>query len=395
MEVVAGVESAMLLLELGTGLAPLVDAAGSDTLASVIGLPAVWKPRRGFRAALTAQFWQALYGKWDSPLEDREPGYSILLMLPGDLPVFLDIALESFRSQDLTHCAEILVIPDRPFGGFRRRFDSYASSAPDLPPLRFVNLSPVGRLFTYRLNHPHHNYFLQLHSGIRASRGTHICLHDADLFFLNPAFLRSHYDTCIARDLAVLGQSPVWDEWYRQNGYEHVVSTWEMMMSAEWALRFPPYMHRGHLETVDGTTHEFDATLLPQCLTPGNRIGCAGSESDFVHFNYVFGTYRWYQRTAGPFEDTKLRILLIRLLIDSFDCSGTRYDVPGIHELQRGLSDASCRVTYMETKTRNNYPAFRSKLATLLERGGFSEARVIQRIRRGIEPFDKAFDWAG
>lgn len=341
--------------------------------------------------ALASRFWTTRYRKWRNAKAQRAPGYSILMPVPGDLAVFLDLALDVCSAQDLTHCAEILVIPDRYSSEFKQRFDLCVQERPNLP-LRLVVLPLIDRLITRRMNHPHHNHFLQLKNGIEATRTTHALLHDADLFIVQPDFLKAHYETCVARNLACLGLSPVWDQWYRDNGYPHVTATWELMFSMEWALQFPPYQHHGHKDTVDGKEHEFDTTLLPQCLTPPDRVARHADEWSFVHFNYVISTYRWFQRSTGRFEDTNFRILLVRLLIDACDRSGWQYDAPPIGDLAKGLRDPSSRVTYTKQETRKNYPEFRAKLAELLDKGRLSEAQCLS-IRRGIEPFDKAYDW--
>ncbi|MDZ4859897.1 MAG: hypothetical protein SGI88_13040 [Candidatus Hydrogenedentes bacterium] len=341
--------------------------------------------------AMASRFWTAMYGKWRSAKVARAPGYSILMMVPGDLPVFLDLALDVCGAQDLTHCAEILVIPDRPLPEFRKRFAACAEERPNLP-LRFVKLPLIDRMVTKRMNHPHHNYFLQVKNGIDASRTSHVLLHDADLFIVEPHFLKTHYELCVEGKFACMGLSPVWDQWFRDNGYPWVTATWELLIDVAWAQQFPPHKHHGHRDVLNGVAHDFDATLLPQCLTPPERIGRHQEDWGFVHFNYVISTYRWFQRSGRRFEDTNFRVLLVRLLIDACDRSGWEYEAPPIGDLVKGLRDPSRRVTFTKQETRKNYPEFRAKLGELLEKGRLSAAQC-ESIRRGIEPFDKAFDW--
>ena len=343
--------------------------------------------------ALASRFWTTMYGKWRSAGAERKPGYSILMMVPGDLAVFLDLALDVCGRQDLTHCAEILVIPDRPSPEFRKRFAACAEERATLP-MRLVTLPILDRLVTRRMNNPHHNYFLQLKNGIDASRTTHVLLHDADLFIVEPNFLKSHYETCVEKKLACMGLSPAWDQWYRDNGYPHVTATWELLIDVAWAQQYPPHQHHGHRGVINGVAHDFDATLLPQCLTPPERVGRHDQEWGFVHFNYVISTYRWFQRSTGRFEDTNFRVLLVRLLIDACDRSGWQYDAPPVAELAKGLRNPSCRVTYTKQETRKNYPEFRGKLKELIERGRLPEDQCAI-MRKGIETFDRAFDWRG
>jgi hypothetical protein len=54
---------------------------------------------------------KALYGSWEGTnAMPRADGYTALLPVPADLPVFLQIALKSLLTQDRKHLAEILVI---------------------------------------------------------------------------------------------------------------------------------------------------------------------------------------------------------------------------------------------------------------------------------------------
>src|SRR5438105_5910705 len=104
----------------------------------------------------------------------------------------------------------------------------------------------------------------------------------------------------------------------------------------------------GHHDTLDGKQHEFDITLWPQCKTSPQRIGLYTEEKEFVHFNYVICTYRWFQQSKGSYEDEYFRLLLIRLLIDAYDCSEEPYELPSLIDMIRGLKDGSNRVTYLE-----------------------------------------------
>ncbi len=340
---------------------------------------------------MASRFWTTMYSKWRTAGKARKPGYTILMMVPGDLAVFLDLALDVCGAQDLTHCAEILVIPDRPTPEFRKRFAACAEERPNLP-LRFVMLPLLDRMVTKKMNHPHHNYFLQVKNGIEFANTSHVLLHDADLFIVEPNFLKAHYEACVERNLVCMGLSPVWDQWYRDNNYAHVTATWELLIDVAWAQQFPPFEHHGHRGVINGVAHDFDATLLPQCKTAPERIGRHDKDWGFVHFNYVISTYRWFQREKRRFEDTNFRVLLVRLLIDACDRSGWVYDAPPVAELAKGLRDPSRRVTFTKQETRKNYPEFRTKLAELIERGRLSEPQC-ESIRRGIVPFDKAFDW--
>ena len=87
--------------------------------------------------------WRWLYRTWPAsrPLEE---GYTALVMVPGDLPVFLDLSLGVFARQDRDRLAEILVIPDKPSPAFDAHVAACRRRHPDLP-MRPVTIGPVGR----------------------------------------------------------------------------------------------------------------------------------------------------------------------------------------------------------------------------------------------------------
>ena len=95
-----------------------------------------------------------------------------------------------------------------------------------------------------------------------------------------------------------MGIHRVWDEWFAQHGLEHVTATWEMMLEVEWARSFAPWQHRGQAASINGQKHVCDTLLLPQCLTEPKRIGRRGNDRGMIHFNYVIGTYRWFEKSS-------------------------------------------------------------------------------------------------
>lgn len=336
--------------------------------------------------------YELMFSRWRPAPGRREAGYTILMPVPGDLPVFLKIALEVCGRQDGTHRVETLVVPDqlgRAFEGvFEKCAEGWRGGA-----IRLVKMKSLGRLLG-RLKNPHRNYWLQLVHGVNEARSTHALLHDADLFICDPGFLKAHYEEAEGRQAVCMGVSEVWDKWYAENGFKHIVATWEMMCEVEWFRSFRPWQHRGHHGGVGGKPHTFDVTLLPQCLTSPERISRHEKEWGFVHFNYVVCTYRWFQRSRGAYEDEHFRLLLVRLLIDAYDRSGWEYEVPALKKLERGLSDEGSRVTYRGKKTAGNYPEFRNKLHDLMMSGTLDKEKV-EIMSSGVMRFDRAFGWRG
>lgn len=338
-----------------------------------------------------ADLWKWLYAGWSKQVVQPIPGYTLLMLIPGDLPVFLKIALDVCRTQKSEHLVETLVIPDKLMRGFPELLETWSKNY-SISPIRLVNLKPLEQVITRYQNNPHTNCWLQMVRGIEAVRTTHAVWHDADLFINQPSFLKTHYETCIESNLACLGVSKAWDSWYQEQGINHLVATWEIMLNVNWVRSFQPWEHRGHDGIVAGKPHTFDITFWPQCQTPPEQVGIHPREWGFIHFNYVISKYRWFQQSKGPFEDDSFRLLLVRLLIDAYDRSGWSYEIPLVDDLIKGITDQSNRVTYLQEQTRQRYPEFRSKLQELIESGILDEEKA-SSLSKGVQPFDRALGW--
>lgn len=332
-----------------------------------------------------------IYRKWPRMSRLRQDGYTLLLMVPGDLPVFLKAAMDVCGAQDMTHCAEVLVIPDQRSEAFRRILESYKQNWQGAT-LRLIELNPLESLGAKLRRKPGINHWLQIVRGISAARTTHALLHDADLFISDKKFLRRHYELCKKRRLACLGVSPAWDQWFTDKGYGYLTATWELMVEIPWVQSWEPWVHRGQFRQFAGEDHMFDTLYWAQCHSDSSRIGRHEGEHGFVHFNYVISTYRFFQQSKTPYEDSHFRLLLVRLLITAFDDGQWVYEVPEVDELSRGLKSANSRVTYLEEETHNNYENFRDKFEQLLC-GGQLNNEKISRIRSDIEAFDQRFSW--
>lgn len=235
--------------------------------------------------------------------------------VPGDIPVFLELALKVCSRQDADHRVRTIVIPDCPSAGI---FDLVEKSRPLWTgPLDVALLPRPERWILPRLKSGSRNHGLQLIKGVSASTTSHIVLHDADLFLLDPGLLETQYKDCLQRDLDCLGVSPVWDPWYLAKGLR-LAATWEMVASVDWLRRFPPYRHIGHDADLFGERHTFDTTLYAQATTPGSHIDWIDRGADFVHFNYVITTFREFQRRGAGFLDSNFRLLLIALFVHLF-----------------------------------------------------------------------------
>lgn len=336
--------------------------------------------------------WRLLYPSWKKLETEPVPGYTIMILVPGDLPFFLKIALETCARQDPKHLVETIVVPDNRFqSGFAERLQEWTKDYP-AGLVRLVRQNPLENLLTRHYNHYHNNYWLQVVRGINAVRTSYVLFHDVDLYIQESDFLRKHYEACVAENQSIRGVSRAWDPWFMEQGIDHVVATWESFFDMGWFRSFRPWEQRGRDVMVAGKPHSCDATYWAQCQTPAAKIGCEPKEFGFIHFNYVTGNYRRFQMTKGPFEDIYFRLLLVRLLIDAYDPSGWEYDVPPLEEFIRGTSDSSRRVTYLQETTRQHYAPFRTLLQSLLD-SGLLDSQQQSVIVNGIQPFDRIFSF--
>ena len=163
---------------------------------------------------IRADFWKLLYSEWENSDFQPIPGYSSLILAPGDLPFFLKIALEVCARQNSEHLVETLIIPDnRLTAGYVDRLNLWAKDHPT--PVRMVPQKPLERLFTRFHKNAHNNCWMQMVRGINAVRTTHALWHDVDLFISERDFLKTHYEACKAQQLACLGVSQAWDSWFQ------------------------------------------------------------------------------------------------------------------------------------------------------------------------------------
>lgn len=330
--------------------------------------------------------WRAAFGRWPAA-PASEPGYTLLLPVPADLPVFLHLALANAAWQERTGRIETLVVPDMPSAAFTAALAT-ALERHDPGPVRLVEPGRRARVMRRLANAPAANYFLQVHAGACAATGTHLLLHDADLFIEDRGFMARHYETARSSGAGCLGVSPAWDDWLREHGFDHVVATWELMLDLGWLRAFPPWHHRPGPAFLDGEWHVFDVTLRTQAVSPPDACRLHEATDSFEHFNWVIGVYRYFQQATGPFEDDRFLLLLVRLLSDAYDAPAP--GLPDVAGLAAGIADPARTVTYVDPETPGKYPTFRAKLERILAGPLFDDATAA-RIRSGVAPFDAAF----
>lgn len=337
--------------------------------------------------SVLSRYWGARFDRWGPPSQQQE-GYSLLVPVPGDLPVFLELALSVLATQHAAGRVETLVVPDIPTpqvaAVVARRRDSWAG------PLQVVPLPHPERSMLPRLRKPVRNYGVQFFTGVSHSTADYVVLHDADLFLMSAELLDERVTLARKEGLDVLGADPVWDGWYAERGL-HLAATWEMIARTDWLRSFPPSMHMGHEGELEGERHSFDVTLRPQCVADPRRRRVVRSE-DIVHFNYVISTFRWFQRSTDSFPDDRFRLLLIRLFVDIFAEEDFDYRLPTLEELSHGLTDPAARVTYpaADEQTRAQYADFRTKLTRILE-GPWTPPATRAGLAGQLRPFDESY----
>jgi len=335
--------------------------------------------------------WKLLYPRWRSVSQDHLPGYTLFLPVPGDLPVFLKIAVDISSRQNLKNLVETLVIPDKVTPAFLKTFEESQIKWPE-GNLRLVSMSGTQNLIIKLTNNPGHIAWLQLINAVNKTRTAHALLHDADAFIANRGFFGALYRTCLEKNLSCVGVNKVWDSWFAENGYKHLAATWELMFSLEWMRKFPPWQHHGQTFSVHGVNHVCDTTLWPQCQTSPEKITLIPfSNGEFVHFNYVISTYRFFQREKKrPYVDEHFRLLLIRLLEDLY-LDSSQSEIPSLSELTASLKQGQGSVVYNTPDIKNNYYIFRQKFEELLHFNLFTNEQS-SALREKIEPFDAHFD---
>lgn len=336
-------------------------------------------------------YWPVRFARWRRA-RPTAPGYTVLVPVPGDLPVFLDLALAVVARQDAAHRLRTVVVPDVPSPQVQEVVDRHRPgwTGGDLV---LVELVAPERWLLPRLGDPGRNHAVQIISALREVRTDHVLLHDADLFALSATLHEDEHALAVDRGADVVGVSPAWDPWYREHGLA-LAATWEMCARTAWLRAYPPYRLMGHDAELFGEVHTFDTTFWAQCHTDARSIVVRGVDNgdadELVHFNYVISTYRRFQRSEGPFDDDQFRLLLVRVFIDVFDHTDTTYAVPEADELVRGLQDATARVTYRSASAAD-YRSFRTKLDAILD-GPWSEPSRTARVRTALHAFDAHFE---
>lgn len=323
--------------------------------------------------------------RWPGAPSRWTPGYTLLLPVPGDIPVFVELALRVCGEQAAEHRVRTLVVSDRPSPAIEAIVDRARAGWSGTLDLAYLP-RPERWMLPY-MKSGSRNHGMQLVAGVSASTTTHVVLHDADLFLLDPHLLESQYRTCRDRQLHCLGVCPVWDAWFADRGLR-LAATWEMVASVPWLRSYPPYRQIGHDSELAGERHTFDTTLYAQALTPASKVDWVDRGQDLVHFNYVITTYRNFQRHGSGFADDHFRLLLIALFIHLFSSQPPPEDLPPLADLATGVGRAGAAVRYpRDPDHASAWADFRGRLDRMLA-APYLDRAAVARATEALAVFD-------
>ncbi len=335
-------------------------------------------------------FWRLRLARWPSAAGPvgSSPGYALVVPVPGDLPVFTHLALASCVRQSALDRVETIVVPDRRDPRVSALVEQARRTWPG--PLRELLIRRPERQLLPRLGNAGRNHGFQIVTAVAATTASHVVLHDADLFLLDPGAHDRQYGEAVARDLDVLGVSPAWDEWFEARG-RSLAATWEMVARVDWLRRFPPWRLLGHETDVLGERHVLDTSFFAQLHTDPARIAVHDGTGGLVHFNYLISQYRLFLRATTTYVDHHAVLLVIRVLSDLFLPAAAVPELPDVETLRRALTDVRGRVSY-DGVTPAEYARNRALLTQVLG-GPWADEALRAAAGATLAPFDEHFGW--
>lgn len=336
----------------------------------------------------------ALFGRWRTECP-FEAGYTIALPVPMDMPFLLRIALKGLTALNTPNCKQILVVPDG-WGDDRGAGLRQVVNEFDDPRIEMVDLRGIDYRVIRSMRPPGcaKTHWMLVVNSVLHARHEYLFLHDADAFFLEADGLERQYAEARTRELDVLGVSPRWDPFFKEQELT-IAGTWEMLFSTRWARRRSPMaLFPGTWPTPKGDA-SFDSTLYAQYLdSKAGTIGVMQEPPQFVHFNGTIYTYRTFRDRGGStVTDELFRVLLLSVIETAIGISGSERVTPDVHDLERGLVDASAPVSYSSEVNQRGYAEFRSMVNQMNRSPAFSgdAASCIDRLLAG---FDQHFHYS-
>ena len=330
--------------------------------------------------------------RWPRLSGPMKPGYTLVLAVPPDLPVFLRLAVGVCRAQDTEGLNETLVVADHDVAGFESEVDRVACEWP-AGRVRLVPHTPVSRFVRALQTSGAMIHWHQIVRAVSVACSQRIVLHDVDMMTDDRGLLRRLYREveeggvdCVGLEAPGVGPSRL-----VLPRYAHAVPCWEMALSAEWLRSMRPNALMPRKVKSRGENVHIETMVDAQGGLAADRVrGIRPDRGSYAHFSVLISTYRKYQRSEGAYHDHRFRLLLIRLLADAMDADG-EYALPSAEELVRGIDDPACRVHYLPSDAAN-YKVFRDEAERMLSLGLFG-TRAVKGMREVLACFDAYFGW--
>lgn len=295
----------------------------------------------------------------DDRLNGRKPGYSLVLLVPSDLPVLLKIALEICNTQISEHLIETVVICDRPSKRMNGLLNMWAQRY-TASPIRLVQPRLRDRMRSFNRRRSMLLQF-QLHQALDELQTTHAICHRPLCFLTRPDVLQWSYECSVQHHLAWMAIVPSFPLSTRNQPTLLHQLNGEILFNVDWVQRQQWANERSPRLAQSSNSWQFPVQGYhsPVLLHPNRR--------PTIYFDAVLQTYRHFCTAHKPFEDSQFQLLLMRLLIDAYDQSGFHYSVPLLEDLLRGTHDRTSPVSYLRPTTWQNYRSFRAQIQSLLE----------------------------
>ena len=326
-----------------------------------------------------------IHPNWGSRKAVRD-GYTVVIPAPMDMPFLTYLSLEGLRTLDLTHCREILVVPDgcATDGG---QALAEAIRASGVPGVKLLSVPRRNKLTLSLFGHSGIAHWMTIVEAIREAGTDLLYLHDSDAFFTQGNLVEANYLLCKDQGLASLGVTTRWDPSFKDLGIR-IPGTWELMFSAAWATKWSPVDHKaGQHDTPVGPVF-FDTMLYPQYRDYETGLIKVVESDAFVHLSGTVVTYRKFldfsERCVG---DELFRLLFLSLLNELSPRIDSEHRLPGVEELALGLLDSTRRVHYCFPDAVRNYREFRETIRKLVATSLFSPHD--SKIAQLLAPFDQ------
>lgn len=354
--------------------------------------------RRSARAAISNLLDKLAGRPSDSGLE---PGFSVILPTPQDMPFLLRLSLDNLCGLDLGPCRALLVVGDgrtAPISRLQCVVDELGDNRATLLPLKWLQQIVADRV-PRADGGANFRHWITIVRAIAEARTEHLFLHDIDAFWAHPSRIREQYHACDSTGAATLGVTARWDPFLKRFAGQ-VPATWELMFDTAWARSKRPSDLKGGSRHIAEGSYTFDTMLWPQFKDLGSgkiKLMQGVGTEDFVHFNGTITTFRVFQRLRRrePRQrviDEMFRILLLSL----FESVGRNESeprlTPTVDQLVEGISNVKSPVQYQGKQGESNYGEFRQMVSSLEFVNCFRGQRWTD-IEGMLQPFDEHFQY--